>query len=191
MMTFVAAVLLALALCVDSLVVSTACSLKSKISRQRGLLLAITFAVFQGLFPLLGALIGSLFQSLIESVDHWIAAGLLWAVGVKMIVDGFRNDDENENFDVSRFWVICLLAVATSIDAFVVGIGLGLDHTLPQILFIVAVIAVVTFLASVLGVFLGGRKVPISEKWASVVAGLVLIALGVNTLIEHGVFSIS
>ena len=188
-MTFVEAVVLGLALCVDTLVVLTTCGLKSKFSYSRGLLLAATFALFQGGFPLLGALIGNVCQRLIESVDHWIAFGLLAAVGVKMIVDGIRSDEGKGNFDVSRFWVICTLAVATSIDAFVVGIGLGVDNTIPQILMTVLVIAVVTFLSAMLGVFLGKRKFPIPTKWASITAGVVLIGLGVHTLYEHGVFS--
>lgn len=188
-MGFIASVLLALALCVDTLVVSTTCSIKSKMSYSRGLLLAVTFALFQGGFPLLGALIGSAFEHLIEAVDHWIAFGLLAVVGIKMILDGFKGDNGNVNFDVSRFWIICTLAVATSIDAFVVGIGFGLNNTLGQILLTVLIIAVVTFLTALLGVFLGKRNVPIPEKWTSVLAGVVLIGLGCHTLIEHGFFA--
>lgn len=186
-MNIVEVILLALALCVDSLVVSTTCAMKSKMQYSRGALLAVTFALFQGGFPLLGAILGNACQVLIESIDHWIAFGLLLLVGLKMIVDAFKANEGKDNFDVSHYWVICTLAVATSIDAFVIGIGLGLNNTLPQILFTVAVIAVVTFLASMLGVFLGRQNVPIPEKWASVLAGVVLIGLGVNTLIEHGV----
>lgn len=187
-MPFFAAVLLALALCVDSLVVSTTCAMKTKMKYGRGIVLAATFALFQGGFPLIGALLGNGFESLIESVDHWIAFGLLAAVGIKMIVDGFKGGEANGNFDVSRYWIICTLAIATSIDAFAVGIGLGLNYTFPQILMIVLIIAVVTFLASMLGVFLGKQNIPIPEKWASLIAGIVLIGLGINTLIEHSVF---
>ena len=176
-------------MCVDTLVVSTTCGLKSKFSYSRGVLLAVTFALFQGGFPLLGALIGNVCQHLIESVDHWIAFVLLAAVCIKMIVDGIRGDDGKGNFEVSRFWVICTLAVATSIDAFVVGIGLGVDNALPQIFMTVSVIAAVTFLSAMLGVFLGKRNFPISAKWASITAGVVLIGLGAHTLYEHGVFS--
>lgn len=180
-------ILLALALCVDSLVVSATCSLKCNMTVRRGMLLALTFALFQGGFPLLGALLGGAFKEVISAVDHWIAFGLLAATGLKMAWDALGGGNDDGHFDVSRYWVVVTLAVATSIDAFVVGIGFGLNSTLPQILLTVAVIAVVTFLAATAGVFLGKRHVPIPEKWAGVIAGTVLVGLGVKTLVEHGV----
>lgn len=189
-MNIIESILLALALCVDSLVVSTTCGLKTKMKYSRSILLAVTFAVFQGLFPLLGALLGHTCQALIEVVDHWIAFGLLALVSLKMLLDAFKSGDNNGNFDISRFGIICLLAIATSIDAFVVGIGFGISNgnSLSQILLTVSIIAVVTFLSAMLGVFLGKQNVPIPEKWATIIAAIVLFGLGVNTLIEHGVF---
>lgn len=186
-MNFVSSILLALALCVDSLVVSTTCAAKSKMTYQRGLILALVFALFQGGFPLIGALIGSACQTLIESIDHWIAFGLLALIGVKMIVDAFHEGDDNSKMDVSRLWVLCTLGIATSIDAFVVGIGFGLNSSLIDILFTVLIITVVTFMAAMLGVFFGKQNIPIPEKWATIIAGIVLIGLGVKTLFEHGV----
>lgn len=184
-MFFVESLLLALALCVDSLVVSTTSAFKSKMSYHHGLLMAVIFALFQGGFPFLGALLGVAFKDLIALVDHWVAFGLLLLVGGKMIIDALRDVPDDRQLDISKVGVLCLLGVATSIDAFVVGIGLGLDNELPQIVFIVAVIAVVTFLVSMFGVVLGKRNIPIPERIASIVAGLVLIGLGAYTLIEH------
>ena len=102
-----------------------------------------------------------------------------------MIVDALRNAPDDKQLDISKTGVLCLLGIATSIDAFVVGIGLGLDNELPQIVFVVVTIAVVTFIVSMLGVVLGKRNIPIPERIASIVAGLVLIGLGAYTLIEH------
>lgn len=178
-------ILLAMALCVDSLVVSTTSAFKSKMSYRHGMLMAMVFALFQGGFPLIGALLGEVFKEVMEAVDHWVAFGLLFIVGGKMIVDALRNAPEDKQLDVSRFAIICLLGVATSIDAFVVGIGLGLGNDMASVLLTVAVIAVMTFLVSMLGVFWGKRKVPVPERAAGVAAGLVLIALGVYTLVEH------
>ena len=190
-MNFYEALLLALALCVDSLAVSTTSALKSKLSYRRGVLLAFTFALFQGGIPLLGAMLGGAFEKLVASVDHWVAFGLLLLVGGKMIWDAFLGDDNDKALDLSHYWVICTLAVATSIDAFVVGIGFGLDTASRQdaggltSMGICAVIAMVTFLAAMAGVVLGKRNIPIPDKWAGVVAGIVLIGLGAKTLVEH------
>lgn len=184
-MSFVEIILLALALCVDSFVVSTTCSFRCRPSYRRGFLMASVFAFFQGAFPFLGALLGLAFHDLIASVDHWIAFGLLSFVGGKMIVDAVRNVPSDEQFDVSSFGVMCLLGIATSIDAFVVGIGLGLDVSLPQIVLAVVVVGIMTFLVSLFGVFLGKRKVAIPERLAGIIAGVVLVGLGIITLVEH------
>lgn len=184
-MTFFESLLLALALCVDSLVVSATSAFKSKMPYRTGLLMAFVFGLFQGLFPLLGALLGGAFRSVAESFDHWVAFGLLLVVGGKMIWDAFHPDEEEKQLDVTKLGTMCLLGVATSIDAFVVGIGFGMNSTLPEIVVTVLVIFVVTMLVSAVGVFLGKRSVPIPERTATVLAGLVLIGLGTYTLLEH------
>ena len=89
------ALLLALSLCVDSLVVSATTSFHSKITYRRGLALALVFGICQGGFPLLGALIGDVARAFIEAVDHWVAFGLLLLVGGKMIVDGIRHKEQD------------------------------------------------------------------------------------------------
>lgn len=177
--------MLALALCVDSLVVSTTSAFRSKMPLRRGLLMAIIFALFQAGFPFLGALLGMAFKGPLEAVDHWIAFFLLLFVGGKMIVDVISNKPEEKQMDLSKTSVLCLLGVATSIDAFVVGIGMGLDRDFAGILGAVIVIGVMTFLVSFAGWLLGTRNIPVPERMATVLAGLVLIGLGTYTLIEH------
>ena len=186
-MSFVEALLLALALCVDSLVVSTTTAFRTKITARHGILLALVFGICQGGFPLLGALIGDVARSFIEAVDHWVAFALLAFIGGKMIIDAIRSkpdDTDNFNFQFSIFNYF-LLGVATSIDAFAVGIGLGLQHPLSTVLWVIVLIGATTFAVSLLGVWLGNRRIHLPERTATLVAGLVLIALGVKILVEH------
>ena len=186
-MGFVEALLLALALCVDSLVVSTTTAFRTKMTYRQGLLMALVFGFCQGVFPLAGAIIGDVAREFIEAVDHWIAFGLLAIIGGKMIIEAVRNkadNPDNFNFQFSIFNFF-LLGVATSIDAFAVGIGLGLDNPLATVLWIVTTIGVVTTLVSLLGVYLGKRNIPVPERTANIIAGLVLIGLGVKILLEH------
>lgn len=186
-MNFVEAFLFALALCVDSLVVSTTTAFRSKMSYRRGFLMAFIFGLCQGIFPLAGALIGDIARSFIESVDHWIAFGLLLYVGGKMIVEAVRNNAEDSKILDSQLSIIniFLLGVATSIDAFAVGIGLGLDNPIGAVLWIVALIGVVTLVVSMVGVYLGKRNIPVPERTANIIAGIVLIGLGTKILLEH------
>ena len=193
-MGFVEALVLALALCVDSLVVSTTTAFRSKLSWRQGLLMAFVFGLCQGGFPLMGALIGDVARSFIEAVDHWVAFGLLAIVGGKMIVEQFgtRSSEFGDEAAASRklrthnsLVTYFLLGVATSIDAFAVGIGLGLDNPMHTVLWVVAAIGVVTFLVSMVGIYLGKRNIPVPERTANIIAGCVLIGLGVKILLEH------
>lgn len=191
-MTFIEAILLALALCVDTLVVSATTAFRSKMDWHRGLLMALILGFCQFVFPLAGALIGDVARSFIESVDHWVAFGLLALVGGKMIWESFStgsSDPDNpqhsphgEKLGVKLFF---LLGVATSIDGLAVGIGMGLDNPMSTVLWVVATIGVVTVLVSILGIFLGKRSIPVPERTANIIAGLVLFALGVKILLEH------
>jgi putative Mn2+ efflux pump MntP len=189
-MSFFEAILLSLALCVDTLVVSSATALRSKMSYRRGLLLALILGFCQFAFPLVGALIGDVARSFIEAVDHWIAFGLLAFIGGKMIWEGVKGagDDDEMKTSVSRRSLIYgyfLLGVATSIDGLAVGIGLGLDNPMGDVLWIVTTIGVVTFIVAQIGVYLGKRNIPVPERTANIIAGLVLIGLGVKILLEH------
>ncbi|MBR1643818.1 MAG: manganese efflux pump [Bacteroidales bacterium] len=186
-MTAIATLILAFSLSVDSLVVAASCSLATPIDRRRGNTMASLFALFQGGLPLLGALVGAAMKEPLAAVDHWIAFALLVGIGLKMIVEGFR-DAKEKPFDVSRIGVVCTLALATSIDALVVGIGFGLTYSTAQLLTTVVVIALVTFLATWFGIVLGRRRTHLSPQWAGILSGAVLIALAIHTLHEHDVF---
>ena len=196
-MGFAEALLLSMALCVDSLVVSTTTAFRTKMTYRRGLLMAFIFGLCQGAFPLAGALIGDVAREFIEAVDHWIAFGLLAFIGGKMIIESSKECKEckgvQDNSNVSHspalprtpLYSFFVLGVATSIDAFAVGIGLGLDNPLTTVLWIVATIGIVTTLVSLLGVYLGKRNIPVPERTANIIAGLVLLGLGVKILLEH------
>lgn len=193
-MGFIEALLLALALCVDTLVVSATTAFKDKMPWRRGVLMALILGFCQFTFPLLGAVIGDVARAFIEAVDHWVAFGLLAFIGGKMIVDGIRGEEgeEQKKVVVGRRSLIAtyfLLGVATSIDGLAVGIGLGLDQPMSTVLWVVAVVGVVTFLVSIIGIFLGKRNIPVPERTANIIAGVVLIGLGVKILLEHLFFA--
>ena len=154
---------------------------------RRGLLMAMILGFCQFAFPLIGAIIGDIARSFIEAVDHWVAFGLLAFVGGKMIIEGIRSEEED---DVSKYkqlnvGTFFLLGIATSIDGLAVGIGLGLDNPLSTVLWVVSTIGIVTFVVSMVGVYLGKRNIPVPERTANIIAGVVLVGLGVKILLEH------
>ena len=107
-----------------------------------------------------------------------------------MIWEGVKGagDDDEMKTSVSRRSLIYgyfLLGVATSIDGLAVGIGLGLDNPMGDVLWIVTTIGVVTFIVAQIGVYLGKRNIPVPERTANIIAGVVLVGLGVKILLEH------
>ena len=169
----------------DSFTVSITCGLQKTLTKKRTFLLAFSFAFFQALLPLLGALLGDAFSSIMSKADHWIAFALLFIIGLKMIMDGRNFKLKEKIFDVSSLKVIILLSLATSIDAFIVGISFSMMWTIMQQVIAILAIFVATFIFSFIGVKMGERVHFIKPRIALFLGGSILILIGVKTLIEH------
>ena len=184
---FITFIFIGLGLSFDSFAVSVSVGLmKREIRFLQAALIAFSLAFFQAFFPLIGWFIGNTLQDLIASVDHWIAFGLLFFIGIRMIIEGSRPDGHLRKFDPYKISVVVGLSIATSIDALVVGLSFGLLK-LP-ILFPVIVIGAVTFIASMLGM-LFGKNIPAKRSRQSLIlGGIILSAIGIKILAEHTVF---
>jgi len=176
--------LIGIGLSFDSFAVSVSCGLmKREIRFMQATVVAGCLAFSQAIFPLVGWLIGNTLKNLISSVDHWFAFGLLVFIGIRMIIEGVKPDGKLKNFNPFKFRVLIGLAVATSIDALVVGISFGF-LSMP-ILFPVIVIGAVTFIASMLGM-LFGKNIPAQRSHQSLIlGGIILTIIGIKILIEH------
>jgi putative Mn2+ efflux pump MntP len=177
-------ILIGIGLSFDSFAVSISCGLmKREIRFKQAVVIAGSLAFFQAAFPILGWLIGSTVKDLISAIDHWIAFALLAFIGIKMIVEGAKRESVLTNFDPFKFSVLIGLSVATSIDALVVGLSFGF-LSMP-VLLPVMVIGVITFIASMLGIFFG-KKIPAKRSRQSLVlGGIILILIGMKILFEH------
>ena len=116
--------LLAVGLAMDCFAVSIASGIILKRVRLRPMLvMAVSFGFFQALMPLLGWIGASFFSHLIESIDHWIAFGILAFLGGRMIMESFKDEGCKHEYDPTSLKVVLALAVATSIDALAVGVS--------------------------------------------------------------------
>lgn len=145
--------------------------------------IAFLFGVFQALMPLLGWIIGLSFKDAINSVDHWIAFSLLAIIGGRMIyADINAENEEIKQTKAKKLSTLLALAVATSIDALIVGIGfIVLDSITLQIIMIGAI----TFVLCLAGVYLGQRYKYLAGKKVNTVGGIVLILIGLKILFDH------
>jgi len=154
-----------------------------KLLYRHVVIIALTFAGFQAVMPLLGWLLASQFARFLDPVDHWIAFGLLSLIGAKMIWEAFASkEDYSANGGRLEVRRLLLLGVATSIDAAAVGVSFAvLDVSIIQaILIIGGATLVLSFIAVLIGHRVGVRF----RKPAEIMGGLVLVGIGVRILLE-------
>lgn len=181
---------IAIALAMDAFAVSiaTGVALKS-VSPRQTFRLAWHFGLFQALMPILGWYLGGTVKSYIEAYDHWIAFGLLGYIGYKMIQEAFEDDEESKG-DPTKGMTLVILSIATSIDALAVGLSLsmlGVSVWWPSV-----IIGIIALLFTTAGLHLGKTAVKAKRlgKYAEILGGTVLVAIGIKILWEHGALSI-
>jgi putative Mn2+ efflux pump MntP len=174
---------LALALAADAVTVGATIGLGHSSPRQV-FRISFHFGLFQVLFPLLGILAGMALLGFVKEWGHWIAAVLLFLIGIRMVLDGLRSDKEEQNpKDPTRGLTMVALSAAVSIDALAAGVSLAAAKA-PLVL-AVTIIGVLTGVATMLSMMLAARISRfVSNRW-NAVAGVVLLLLGVKVLYEH------
>ena len=178
---------LALALAMDAFAVSISygCS-PVKMSYKNTFTIAFFFGAFQAFMPVIGWFSGKLFEQLIKSWDHWIAFLLLAVIGVRMIIEGIKNQEGADSCEVQKnlgYRKLFVLSVATSIDALAVGLGLSLINY--AIAVPAAIIGAVTFTTSFIGVRMGCRLQHILGRRVEIPGGAILLLIGIKILVEH------
>ena len=173
-----------------------------KISIKKAGIVGLYFGIFQAVMPLIGYFLGAQFQDKITSIDHWIAFALLGIIGINMIRESRKNEDEieiavdlmvnnatsdsinNTNMDdLLGFKNMSVLAIATSIDALAVGVTFAFLNI--NIAPAASLIGIVTFTLSMIGVKIGNVFGTIYKSKAEFAGGLILILMGTKILLDH------
>ena len=171
----------ALALAMDAFAVAIAVAISLRNHTWRHLFrLSWHFGLFQALMPIAGWLLGEAIVKYTGSLGNWIACGILCALGAKMIWESFHEEHITQDFDPTRGMSLMGLSVATSLDAFAVGVSLALLQI--SVWFPAAVIGVVAFAMTAIGMFLGKRAGLYLGEWAERLGGAVLICIGLKIL---------
>ena len=181
-MTLLAVIFIGLSLSMDAFAVCVGAGISAKgIKTFHMIRASFFFGLFQFIMPAAGWYLGTAFAARIQTFDHWIAFGLLFFIGAKMIWETAKGEDASA--DIRSLPALLTLAFATSIDALAVGLSLSLLGQ--AIWFPAAVIGLITFAVCISGFgfarLIGARL----GKWAGIAGGLVLIGIGTKILIEH------
>lgn len=184
-MDFISIFLLAVGLAMDAFSVSITRGLTLKWNIKYALTIAIFFGGFQAIMPVLGWLSGLQLQSFISTLGPWIAFILLVVIGIKMIYESLSGeiDDKKDIFSIKE---ILFLSIATSIDAFAVGVSFAFLNI--EILLPVLIIGIVTFALSFIGVYIGRNIGHFFENKIEILGGLILIGIGFKILLDNFFF---
>ncbi len=182
-MSIIEIILIAVSLAMDAFAASLCRGVSvRKLKVSYSVQTALCFGFFQALMPFLGWAMGIQFTSYITGLDHWIAFGLLLIIGVNMIVESRKNDEECQTPQGCK--ALVLMGLATSIDALAVGVSFAV---LPKVNIFLscAIIGSVTFVIAFVGVYIGNKFGSKYKTKAELVGGLVLIGIGLRILISH------
>jgi putative Mn2+ efflux pump MntP len=178
-------ILIAIAVSMDAFAISIAKGLCNKKSNYKlALTLALFFGIFQALMPLIGFYLTNNFSEYIQSYNYLISFIILSFIGIKMIMDSFHIDNTCDTDNRIKYNEIIILSIATSIDALAVGITFSLLDNF-NILFSVFLIGITTFIFSFIGVILGCKLGSKFENIAEIFGGSVLIILALRILTQH------
>ncbi|MBQ3135526.1 MAG: manganese efflux pump [Oscillospiraceae bacterium] len=175
---------MAVSLALDAFAVATSTAIAHPAFRKRyAVKMGLWFGGFQFGMPLAGWLLATSLSRYIIALDHFVAFGLLAFIGGRMVWESFDKTCQVGSADLSARR-LCVLAVATSIDAMAAGVSMAFMPDV-NIWLACSVIGIVAFVLSYVGGVLGKGLGCLFQKRAELVGGLVLIAIGTKILIEH------
>jgi len=183
-MDLITIIAIALGLSFDTFAASLSFGItRSKILFREAVPIALIMAFFQGGLTVTGYFLGDIISGFLTALDHWIALGLLTLIGTRMIINGFGEKESHTEKDYTKFPELAAIALGTSIDAAAVGISFAFLDI--KIWLSGAVIALVTFLASMTAIRLGKSAGGRTGKKTEIIGGLILIAIGIKIFLEH------
>lgn len=183
-MDILSIVLIAFGLAMDAFAVSVARGIAMvRFHFVQAMMIAFFFGLFQAIMPIGGWFSGMYLRQLISGIDHWVAFSLLCIIGFKMIYDAVRHGHNTTVSKPLNFLVLLGLSIATSIDAFAVGMSLSFLTT--PIVFPAIIIGSITCALSLSGVFAGNRLGHFFERKIELLGGILLILIGVKIVLEH------
>lgn len=190
-------IFLAVALAMDAFAVSIGMGAKQGNTRmaatdlarpmlfKTALVAGLYFGIAQGVMPLIGYLLGFALLGWLAAAAPWIGCLILVGLGAKMLYEAVSGE-EDEALGVTNntkidHRLMTSLAIATSIDAMAAGFTLNLLAINAVIACII--IAVITAVFSVGGVYLGRKSGTWFENKAEILGGVVLIAIGIKMVL--------
>ena len=195
-MSFLESLVLSITMAADAMCAGASDGIKEhKIKISKCVIIALCFGFAQFLMPVIGYFVGYAVYDYIEVYIPWIAFAVMLILGLKSIIDGYKEYRERKK-QVKEGEVcdteakvkpleIFMQTIATSIDA--LSVGFSLIGSVPEIfdaMMVFTTIGVVTFLLSFITIIFGKKIGTYVEKFAPFISGLIFIGLSIKFLVE-------
>ncbi|MGN0710360.1 MAG: manganese efflux pump MntP family protein [Anaerovoracaceae bacterium] len=196
-MTVFEIILIGVGLAMDAVAVSmTNGMVYRKLSIKQYLAMPFFFGLFQALMPFIGNFAGTFFADIISKYSGIVILLILGVIGGKMVKEGIEHIREDRAHPEEHrgkgekqcdkkggltLGVLLFQAVATSIDAFAVGVGFSAMRV--NILQAAAIIAVVTAVLVTFAIVIGKKFGDVLGSRAEILGGFILIAIGIKAVI--------
>ena len=198
-------IFLGIALSMDAFAVALTDGLTYEdINKKKSIFIASTFGIMQALMPLIGYFLveivsiivgdvgGETAGNIMAIVVTWIAFSLLLFIGSKMLIEGAKEINkplDEKTKKLFSYKEVLYFGFATAIDALGTGVALhsGLSNNI-TIWLHVAIIMVITFIISLIGLFLGNQIEKLlkgKHEITSIIGGSILIILAVWIVLSH------
>lgn len=178
----ITSIFLGLGLAADACAISMADGMNEpKIKFNKLFLISLSFGFFQALMPFISYLVGSQTLTKIEWIIPWVALSLLSFLGIKMIVESRKSEEQDSK--KLTFSVIMLQSIATSIDALTVGFSIS-NYSLTNAIITVLVIMFITTILCVVAFYLGKKFGTKFGKTATLIGGIILLLIGLEIFIS-------
>jgi len=176
-------ILIGIGLSMDAVAVSMTNGMVYKNTTKAKLLaMPLFFGFFQGFMPVIGYYAGGIFSEFITKYAGIFVLIILGFIGSNMMKEGLSSDkDENDSNASLTFKLLLFQAIATSIDAFAVGIGFSAMNV--NILSSTLIIGTTTAICSLIAIFIGKKFGNLLGKKAEIFGGIILIIIAVKAIL--------
>ena len=184
-MTIIEIILLGVGLAMDAVAVSIANGMIYKGMTKAGYIsMPVMFGLFQMMMPVAGFYAGEVFGQALKAHSGLVILIILGVIGAKMVIEGLKKlrsgeAGQEESGKKLTFPVVFFQAIATSIDAFAVGIGLSAADA--NLWLTVSLIGIVTALLVICALFVGKKLGQILGKYSEITGGAILIIIGLKS----------
>ncbi len=181
-MGFFDILLISVGLSMDNMAVAAASSCGSKSYPLKvSIKVALSFCLTGIICMLLGWFGGAYLEKYISAWDHWVSFFILVYIGVKMVLNFFKTE-QTATYNLLKTKTLFMLALATNIDVFAIGLTLAFYQTsLPSVLAVLS-ICIVAF--TLFGFFMGKKMGAFFGKKAELIGGVILIVIALKILLE-------